>query len=118
MGLEVPRMARLFKLEREGKLSGTHQQCSHSKPEQIPDNHLSCCLGAKCAECPHLKALDGTARSEPEDIDQMKAWTCAAHIVSEGGDMANEGYLLTVSDRMFWDNVHESLAAGLADENT
>lgn len=26
--------------------------------------------------------------------------------------MMNEGYLLTVSDRMFWDNVCESLGHG------
>jgi hypothetical protein len=33
-----------------------------------------------------------------------------AHIVSTGGDTMNEGFLLRVDDRMFWDNVHASLA--------
>lgn len=39
-----------------------------------------------------------------------KAWTCAAHIVSSGGDVLREGYLLTVDDRMYWDKVYENLA--------
>jgi hypothetical protein len=51
-------------------------------------------------------------RVTPEDIDIAKAWTCAAHIVSEGGDRMNEGYIVTVSDRMYWDRVCENLSAG------
>jgi hypothetical protein len=43
-------------------------------------------------------------------VDTAKAWTCAAHIVSTGGDTMNEGFLLRVDDRMFWDNVYSSLA--------
>lgn len=113
MADEVPRMAMLFKREREKALPQTHQQCSMQAPVPVKDNHLSCCLGVKASDCPHLLALEKIERCEPADIDTAKAWTCAAHIVSQGGDMMNEGFMLTVSDRMFWDNVHESLAQGL-----
>jgi hypothetical protein len=108
---EVPRLAVLFKMEREKKLPQIHKQCSMSAPEPIKENHLSCCLGKKCAECPYLLALDA-AKLEPEQIDTAKAWTCASHILSKGGDTAGEGYLMTVDDRMYWDNVYPNLAAG------
>ncbi len=110
---EVPRMTILFRMEREKGLPKTHKQCSMQPPEPIQDNHLSCCLGVKARECPHLLALEKIERCTPEDIDAAKAWTCAAHIVSKGGDLMNEGYMLTVSDRMYWDNVHASLAQGV-----
>lgn len=111
MADEVPRMVMLFKREREGRLSQTHQQCSMQAPVPVPNNHLSCCLGVRCSECPELLALEKIERCTPDDIDAAKAWTCAAHIVSKGGDPMNEGYILDVSDRMFWDNVHANLAA-------
>lgn len=107
---EVPRLALLFKMEREKKLPETHQQCSCCPPEPVPSNHLTCCLGTKCAACPMLLALE-QAKLTPEQIDLAKAWTCTAHILSDGGDIMNEGYILTVDDRMFWDNVYQSLAA-------
>lgn len=109
MADEVPRMVMLFKAEREQALPQTHQQCSMQKPVPVKDNHLSCCLGVKTRECPHLLALEKIERCTPDDVDAAKAWTCAAHIVSQGGDPANEGYLLRVDDRIFWDNVHASL---------
>ena len=109
MHAEVPRLALLFSMERKGELPSTHRQCSHSPLEEVPDNHLFCCLGKVCRECPHLKALDLAEISE-EEKDEAKAWTCAAHIVSEGGDLAGEGYILTVEDRMYWDRVYESMA--------
>lgn len=109
MADEVPRMVMLFKAEREQALPQTHQQCSMQAPVPVKDNHLSCCLGVKARECPHLLALEKIDRCTPEDVDAAKAWTCAAHIVSQGGDHMNEGYMLRVDDRMFWDNVHASL---------
>jgi hypothetical protein len=111
MADEVPRMIMLFKAEREKVLPRTHQQCSTQAPVPVPDNHLSCCLGVKARECPHLRALEKIERCTPDDVDEAKAWTCAAHIVSEGGDHMNEGYMLRVDDRLFWDNVHSSLAS-------
>lgn len=111
MASEIPRMALLFKCEREGALPETHQQCSHQQPVSVKDNHLSCCLGVECRKCPHLLALDKLEGGDAAEIDFAKAWTCAAHIVSSGGDTANEGYLLSVDDRMFWDNAYASLAA-------
>lgn len=110
MADEVPRMVVILRLEREGKLPQRHQQCSHSPVEKVADNHLTCCLGVKCRKCPHLLALEKAAM-KPEEIDVAKAWTCAAHIVSQGGDTAGEGYLLTVGDRLFWDRVYESMGA-------
>jgi hypothetical protein len=111
MADEVPRLAMLFHAEREGKLPQIHQQCSHSAPEPIPQNELTCCLGVKCKACPELLALDSMQRVTPEQIDQAKAWTCAAHIVSQGGDPANEGYVLTTGDTMYWSRVYANLAA-------
>ena len=111
MADEVPRMVMLFRQEREKALPQTHQQCSMQAPVPVKDNHLSCCLGVKARECPHLLALEKVERCTPDDVDTAKAWTCAAHIVSQGGDHANEGYMLRVDDRMYWDNVYASLAS-------
>ncbi len=110
MADEVPRMVMLFRQERENALPQTHQQCSMQAPVPVKANHLSCCLGVKARECPHLLALEKIERATPEDVDEAKAWTCAAHIVSQGGDRMGEGYMLRVDDRMFWDNVYSSLA--------
>ena len=109
MSSEVPRLALLFRMQREGKLAKTHRQCSHAEHEPVPGNHLTCCLGVKCHECPELMALDFMEAS-PESIDEAKAWTCATHIAFKGGDWAREGYLLTVDDRMYWDRVYSNLA--------
>lgn len=110
MADEVPRMVMLFKQEREGALPKTHQQCSRQDPVPVKGNHLSCCKGVKTRECKHLLALDKIERCTPADVDTAKAWTCAAHIVSTGGDIMNEGFLLRVDDRMYWDNVYDSLS--------
>lgn len=55
-------------------------------------------------------------RYPPEQRDWIKAWTCVSHILANGGDVAGEGFLTTVDDRMYWDSVHESLAAGYGAE--
>lgn len=112
MADEVPRMIMLFKAERENALPQIHQQCSMQPPMPVKDNHLSCCLGVKARECPHLLALEKIGRCTPEDVDTAKAWTCAAHIISSGGDQMNEGYMLRVDDRMFWDSVYTNLIEG------
>lgn len=112
---EVPRMVYWFKLERTGQMPQQHRQCSHSPTEPIPDNHLTCCLGIECRKCPHLAAV-AKADLAPEQIDEIKAWTCAAHILTECGARArqidtSEGYIKTVDDQMFWERVYSSLAA-------
>lgn len=112
MADEVPRMVMLFKAERKKALPQTHRQCSRQDPVPVKDNHLSCCLGVKARECQHLLALEKIERCTPDDLDEAKAWTCAAHIVSQGGDRMREGYMLRVDDRMYWDNVYASLAQG------
>ncbi len=112
MSDEIPRMSILFKAERLGELPKIHRQCSHSEPEQVIDNHLSCCLGVKCKECPFLLALEG-ANVSRENVDEIKAWTCAAHILSEKSKRMiddGEGYILTVDDKMYWQNVYRSLS--------
>jgi hypothetical protein len=109
MADEIPRMAQLFKMEREDSLPKTHQQCSHSQTQDVPENHLTCCRGVKCKECPELQALNIIENATPEEIDLVKAWTCAAHIVGDGGDVMREGYILRVDDRMFWDNIYGNL---------
>jgi hypothetical protein len=111
---EVPRLTMLHGMERTKTLPLVHRQCSHSAPVPIAENHLTCCLGVKCAECPMLKALE-TPDLTPEQQDQAKGWTCVAHILFELGKAqhidTSEGYILTVDDRMYWDTVYEHLSA-------
>ena len=113
---EVPRLAMLFAAERLEQLPEIHQQCSQSTPEPVNDNHLTCCMGVKCKECPFLLALE-KAQVTPEQLDEIKAWTCATHIIRESAAHPNsfdtsEGYILTEDDKMFWSNVYESLSSG------
>ena len=108
---EVPRLALLLANEREGKLCKTFRRCSCcSDQKHVVDNHLTCCLGVECRKCPHLAALDKTSLL-PEQRDWIKAWTCMGHILASGGDVAGEGFLTTVDDRMYWEGVIESLAS-------
>lgn len=123
---ELPRMILVFGMERRAELAKVHHQCSRdAEGEPVRDNHLTCCLGIECRACPHLAVIDRVATRRDytvrpsvevpvtgEERDAMKAYTCAAHILSSGGDPANEGWLVTVDDRMYWDNVHRSLATG------
>ncbi|MDE2101187.1 MAG: hypothetical protein KGL39_28335, partial [Patescibacteria group bacterium] len=114
---EVPRLALLFAKERLGQLCKTFRRCSCcSDQKHVVDNHLTCCLGVECRKCPHLAALD-KAELPPEQRDWIKAWTCAGHILTGGGDMAGEGFLMTVDDRMYWDSVHESLASSCGSDD-
>lgn len=112
---EVKRLPLLFKREREGTLPKLHRQCSHSEAVPVVKNELTCCLGVKCAICPQLLALNAMEAALPEDIDQAKAWTCVAHIISKGGDIAGEGFILTTDDRMYWNNLYASLSQGNPD---
>lgn len=112
---EVPRLIYLFARERAGEMATAHRQCAHSQAEPIPDNHLTCCLGVECRTCDALLALDKAALS-PEQIDACKAWTCAAHILTECGAQPNrydtsEGFVKTTGDQMYWDRVYASLAS-------
>jgi hypothetical protein len=109
---EVPRLALLFAMERRRELPQLVQQCSHSSAEPVVDNHLTCCLGVECRACPHLAALDSVEKCTDEQRDVMKAWTCATHILTRGGDTAGEGYIQTTDDQMYWKNLYESLAGG------
>jgi hypothetical protein len=109
---ESRRLPLLFKAERSDELPKVHVQCACCAPEHqhIAGNHLTCCLGVKCRECPQLLALDH-ADLTPEQRDQAKAWTCIAHIGQHPEADASEGMILTVDDRMYWDQVYARLAA-------
>jgi hypothetical protein len=107
---ESKRLVLLFKKEREGMLGKLHRQCSLSAPVPVEDNHLTCCLGTECRKCEALLALEKAEKLTHEQIDEIKAWTCCSHILMEGGDMAGEWFILTTDDRMYWDNVYESLS--------
>lgn len=116
---EVPRMAMLFEMERNGKLAKTHHQYSHDEEGQpVEDNHLTCCMGVECRKCPFLLAFDKLS-IDPAEIDKIKAWTCAAHILTESGANeysydTSEGFILTTDDIMYWQNVYASMA-GMVD---
>lgn len=113
---ELPRLTLLFQLERTGQLPKIHRQCSRSEPVEVVDNHLTCCLGVACRDCPYLKALE-VQGIEPEVIDQMKAFTCAAHVLENINQVdASEGFILTTDDQMYWQNVYESLASAWDEE--
>jgi hypothetical protein len=115
MAVEVPRLKRLFELERTGTLPKYHRQCSHQEPVEI-DNYLMCCLGIECRKCDFLKAFD-QVEVNTEQLDEIKAWTCATHIVSQSQMVdTSEGYILTTSDRMFWSKIYESLAGAYFDD--
>lgn len=114
----VERMRQQFASERRAQLPTVLQRCSLSQPEPVADNHLRCCLGVDCRDCPHLKALERIHDATPEQVDEVKAWTCLTHILVSGGDQAKEGYLLSMDDVMFWRNLHENLAGGAGEEET
>jgi len=107
--LEVRRLAILHRKERLGELTKLHKQCSRSPVEEVSDNHLTCCLGVKCRECDILKGLEDVPY-EPEVIDDIKAWTCLVHAL-KSTDYTNDGIIMTENDKMYWDNVMQSLSA-------
>jgi hypothetical protein len=111
MAEELPRLVRLFAMERLGTLPKIHQQCSQSKPVALEDNHLSCCLGTECRKCEHLLGLKNETLSG-EELDLVFAWSCIAHI-AVSGDMvdSSEGFILTESDKEYWSEVYSSLAS-------
>lgn len=109
---ELPRLKYLFMHDRRGLLPKVHQQCSYSEPVPVEDNHLTCCLGVKCRECPMLQAIEKMDRPDDEK-DFAKAMTCVTHIIGQGGDGMSEGYVMTVDDQMFWKNVCDSMKQGL-----
>ena len=57
-----------------------------------------------------MKDIRFNDKMTPDQKDEAMAFTCIAHILSKGGDPAREGYILTVDDRMYWDNVYSSMA--------
>lgn len=110
---EIPRLTRLFEMERTETLPQIHQQCSHGEPVPVVNNHLTCCLAVVCKECPFLLALEASTLT-PAQQDTAKAFTCVTHILGECGTGkvidTSEGFILTVEDRMYWDRVYEHLA--------
>ena len=75
----------------------------------------------KCKECPFLLAIEGTNVSR-EMVDEIKAWTCATHILTEKAKKPmsfddSEGFIVTVDDKMYWQNVYESLSQGVTGQD-
>lgn len=130
MVLELARLPHLFKAHREGKLPKIYKQCSISAPVAIKNDKLTCCLGKDVDECPILKSLGEYFAKRRErhndltddDIDGAKAATCCWHIMKESEMGRNrtfdtsEGYVLTESDRLYWDNVHKNFSEADPDE--
>lgn len=119
----------------EGKLREKHQQCSRQLPVPILNNKLSCCLGKEVTTCNILLSLKATFEQEHQRVypfNGKKAYeslpadalyilmsrTCGWHIYKEScgategwhGIDSSEGYLMDVSDRMFWDRVYRSMS--------
>ncbi len=106
---EIPRLTKLFGMERKGELPKLHKQCSRSEVEKIMDNHLTCCIGVECRKCEVLLSLEKIDLNT-EAVDEIKAWTCAVHIVKAGNTVdASEGFILTTGDKMYWDTVYKDL---------
>lgn len=130
---EMRRLPVWLKRARSGALPTAHQQCSHSAPEAIEENHLVCALGQDVTTCPILASLytsfeqdlareealhqrNGMAkRLHPDDADVLAARVCCWHIFMEKQRHphidTSEGYVQDESDRRFWGNVYRSLGA-------
>lgn len=126
---ELRRLPIWLKRLREDDLPAVHQQCSHSAPEPIAENHLICALGVNVAECPIVASVYATVKEHrererfpynltDEDADQMVASVCCWHIFTEKLTSkpyidTSEGYYQDESDRRFWSNVYTSLSGKL-----
>lgn len=119
----IPWLTRVIGMERKRALPLIHQQCSHSPPEPIKEEFLTCSFGKKLRECPILQRLRESVfeqqkrhayyRSiEDERVDELQAMTCVWHMLMghDGFVDWNEGAVQTVSDRMFWDRVYQHLS--------
>lgn len=117
--------------ERRKELPLIHQQCSHSAPEAMPENYLTCGFGVRLSTCPILVRVGAkfdemrnklTPKGEPsyyadvtdEDIDKAKAMACVWHLLM-GHEHSNhvdwnEGAIQDVSDKMFWRRVYDNLS--------
>jgi len=139
---ELRRLPHWLRQARTGTLPTVHQQCSHSAPEPIPANRLTCALGADVTECPILRSLYASFEEqrthiaayngEPsypdltaDDGDEIAARVCTWHIFTEQFRRVvsgrpqidtSEGYVQDEGDRMFWGNVYDSLRRGMEDE--
>lgn len=136
---ELRRLPQWLRRARTGMLPTLHQQCSHSAPEPITDNRLTCAPGVDVVACPILKSLyasfedqrtDGAPYTgEPhypdltaDDGDEIAARVCTWHIFTEqfrrilsgqGFIDTSEGYVQDEGDRMYWRNVYDSLSQGM-----
>lgn len=120
----LPWLGKQIGKDRRKELPLVHQQCSHSSPEQLPDNHLTCWLGQRLTECPILKRLRDTFDRErqkeyyvgitDDQVDEAAASVCVWHLFSQQFHGVfvdwNEGAVQDVSDRRFWQNVYRNLA--------
>ena len=110
---EVPRMILLFERERRG-LAQSYKMCAHDpRPAtSLPDNHLYCALGQECRKCPFLARIESNANMTNEAKDEVKAWTCATHVLLESkAEQYFESILRDKSDDAFDARLLESFDA-------
>lgn len=120
---ELGRLPELFRRERLGLLPKQHRQCSMSKPVPVVEK-LTCALGVEVSKCEILASLSKSFQETgkkfypdmaDESLDRLKAYTCVGHILQEASKAphaidTSEGYILTESDRRYWDHVHKSMS--------
>lgn len=136
---ELRRLPGWLRRARTGTLPTIHVQCSHSEPEKIANNRLTCALGVDVTACPILTSLYASFEAqrthvaayngEPsypdltaDDGDEIAARVCTWHIFTEqmrrtlSGQAqidTSEGYVQDEGDRMYWSNVYDSLRRGM-----
>lgn len=119
--------------ERMQALPMVHQQCSHTQPEPMEANYLTCGFGVKLNGCPILNRLQSyfdkrmehpyeSKNVTPEEIDEAKAMTCIWHMLMGKKDGCyidwNEGAVQDCSDRRFWDRVYSNLSEPMPEMDT
>lgn len=120
----------------EGRLRTTHRQCSHQAAVEIKENSLRCaCQGVDVTKCPMLLGIkevfeEHKGRNEHYDIPveflyRTMAKTCAWHSLKIALKIGNsgmgcdlsEGILCDESDRMYWRNLYDNMAADSEEES-
>lgn len=120
----LPHLGKMITKDRLKSLPLVHQQCLHSAPESMEENHLACWLGQRLDSCPILKRLRAKfdeERKRPyygekitdEDVDHVAAMTCVWHLLmgQDGFVDWNEGAIQDSSDRQYWRRLYDNLAS-------
>lgn len=126
----------------EKRLPKTHQQCSLSAVEEVSENVLKCCIGEVVVTCPILQSLREEVDKQRSwkmpngeqfykdftdaDLYRLMSFTCGWHIYTKATGTptghhfsidTSEGYMLDVTDRMFWDRLYRNMAGPQPDDD-